>query len=90
MHLTAAGNCTITAHQGGNTSYRPAAEVSRTFSIAKGAATLAFDNLNWTYSGSPFAVTVTTSPAGLSGVAITYNGSSTPPTNPGAYAVSAP
>jgi hypothetical protein len=89
VHLTAAGDCTITAHQGGNSSYRPAAEVSRTFSIAKGGATLAFDNLNWTYSGSPFAVTVTTSPAGLSGVAITYNGSSTPPTNSGAYAVSA-
>jgi hypothetical protein len=89
VHLTSAGECTITAHQGGNTSYRPAAEVSRTFSIAKGAATLVFDNLNWTYSGSPFAVTVTTSPAGLSGVAITYNGSSTPPTNPGTYAVSA-
>jgi hypothetical protein len=89
VHLTGTGDCTITAHQGGNTSYRPAAEVSRTFSIAKGSATLVFDNLNWTYSGSPFAVTVTTSPAGLSGVSVTYNGSSTPPTNPGTYAVSA-
>jgi hypothetical protein len=89
VHLTGTGDCTITAHQSGNTSYRPAAEVSRTFSIAKGSATLVFDNLNWTYSGSPFAVTVTTSPAGLSGVAITYNGSFTPPTNPGTYAVSA-
>jgi len=89
VHLTGAGECSITAHQSGNTSYRPAAEVSRTFSIAKGSATLVFDNLNWTYTGSPFAVTVTTSPAGLSGVAITYNGSSAPPTNPGTYAVSA-
>jgi hypothetical protein len=89
IHLSGTGDCTITAHQGGNTSYRPAADVSRTFSIAKGSARLEFDNLNWTYSGSPFAVTVTTSPAGLSGVAITYNGSSTPPTNPGTYAVSA-
>jgi len=89
VHLTAAGDCTITAHQGGNSSYRPAPEVSRTFSIAKGAATLSFDNLNATYTGSPFAAAVTTSPAGLSGVAITYNGSSTPPTNPGSYAVAA-
>jgi hypothetical protein len=89
VHLTGAGDCSITAHQGGNTSYRPAAEVSRTFSIAKGLATLVFDNLNWTYTGSPFAVTVTSSPAGLSGIAITYNGSSAPPTNPGGYAVSA-
>jgi hypothetical protein len=89
VHLSAAGDCTITAHQGGNTSYRPAPEVSRTFNIAKGAATLTFDDLNMTYTGSPLAVTVTTSPAGLSGVAITYNGSSTPPTNPGSYTVGA-
>jgi hypothetical protein len=87
VHLAAAGECTITAHQGGNTSYRPAAEVSRTFSIAKGPATLVFGNLNWRYTGSPVAVIVTTRPAGLSGVAITYNGSSAPPTNPGTYAV---
>jgi MBG domain-containing protein/thrombospondin type 3 repeat protein len=89
VHLTGAGDCTITAHQSGNTSYRPAADVSRTFGIAKGPATLVFDRLNWTYTGSPFAVTVTTSPAGLSGVAITYDGSSSPPTNPGSYGVSA-
>jgi MBG domain-containing protein/thrombospondin type 3 repeat protein len=89
VHLSAAGDCSITAHQGGNTSYRPAPEVSRTFSIAKGAATLTFDELNMTYTGSPLAVTVTSSPAGLSGVAITYNGSSIPPTNPGSYAVAA-
>jgi hypothetical protein len=87
VHLSAAGACTITAHQGGNTSYRPAPEVSRTFSIAKAAATLVLGNLNSTYTGSPITVDVTSSPAGLSGVAITYNGSSTPPTNPGSYAV---
>src|SRR3954471_22234994 len=71
VHLSAAGECTITAHQSGNTSYRPAPEVSRSFSIAKAAATLAFDNLNAIYTGSPLATAVTTSPAGLSGVAIT-------------------
>jgi hypothetical protein len=35
----------------------------------------------------PEAVTVTTSPPGLSGVAVTYNGSTTPPTGAGSYAV---
>jgi MBG domain len=84
-----AGECTITAHQVGNTSWRPAPEVSRTFGIAKAAATLELGELAATYSGSPFAVTVTTNPAGLSGVAVTYDGSSAPPTNPGSYAVSA-
>jgi hypothetical protein len=89
VHLSAAGDCTITAHQAGNTSYRPAPEVSRTFGIAKAMATLELGDLTATYSGSPFAVTVTTSPAGLSGVAVTYNGSPNPPTTPGSYAVSA-
>jgi hypothetical protein len=87
VHLSAAGECTITAHQGGNTSYRPAPEVSRTFSIAKAPATLVLGSLNSTYTGSPITVDVTSSPAGLSGVAITYNGSGTAPTNPGTYAV---
>jgi len=87
VHLTAAGECTITAHQGGNTSYRPAPEVSRAFRIAKARATLALGSLNSTYTGSPITVDVTSNPAGLSGVAITYDGSATPPTNPGSYAV---
>jgi len=50
-------------------------------------ATLTLSNLTQTYSGMPEAVTVTTSPAGLSGVSVTYNGSSTAPTNAGSYAV---
>ena len=43
-------------------------------------ATLALGNLRQTYSGAPEPVTVTTSPAGLGGVSVTYDGSSTPPT----------
>src|SRR5439155_19884093 len=39
------------------------------------------------YDGSPKPVTVTTSPAGLSGVSITYNGSATAPTDIGSYSV---
>jgi MBG domain-containing protein/thrombospondin type 3 repeat protein len=87
--LTGAGSCSVTAHQGGNASYHPAADISRSFAIAKGQATLALENLGRTYNGSPVAATVTTSPAGLGTVAITYNGSSTPPTTAGSYAVTA-
>ena len=87
--LTGAGSCTVTAHQGGNASYHPAADVSQSFAIAKGQATLALENLSQTYNGSPAAATVTTTPAGLGTVTITYNGSSTPPTNAGSYAVAA-
>jgi hypothetical protein len=89
VHLTGAGECTITAHQEGNTSYKAAAEVSRTFNIAKGAAMLALGTLNATYNGSAIPVTVTSNPAGLTGVAVTYNGSTTAPTNAGSYSVSA-
>jgi hypothetical protein len=89
VHLTGAGECTITAHQEGNTSYKAAAEVSRTFNIAKGAAMLALGTLNATYNGGAIPVTVTSNPAGLTGVAVTYSGSTTPPTNAGSYAVRA-
>jgi hypothetical protein len=89
VHLTGAGECTLTAHQSGSTSYRPAAEVSRTFNIAKGTATVSLAGLNSAYTGSPVSVGVTTDPAGLPGVTVTYNGSGTPPTNPGSYAVTA-
>ncbi len=43
-------------------------------------------NLTQIYDGTPKSVTVTTNPAGLS-VSVTYDGSSTPPTGTGTYAV---
>jgi hypothetical protein len=85
--LTGAGSCSITAHQAGNASYHPAADVSRSFAIAKGQATLALGSLSGSYNGSPMAATVTTTPAGLGTVTITYNGSATAPVNAGSYAV---
>ena len=43
-------------------------------------------NLSQTYTGTTRTATVTTNPAGLV-VGLTYNGSATPPTNAGSYAV---
>src|SRR5436190_1885611 len=60
---------------------------SDAFNAGKGAATLLLSNLNQTYNGSPKSATVTTSPSGLSGVSVTYDGSTTAPTNAGSYAV---
>jgi hypothetical protein len=85
--LIGAGSCTITAQQGGNTNYRPAEPVSRSFSIAKATATLALSNLNHMYSGAPVAATAVTVPAGIGTVRITYNGSSSQPVNAGSYDV---
>jgi len=59
---------------------------SGALTIAKATATVTLQGLNAIYDGSPLPVTVSTAPAGL--VAhITYNGSDTPPTYPGTYAV---
>ena len=49
-------------------------------------ATVTLSNLSATYDGTPKAITVTTTPPSLN-VTVTYNGSSTIPTNPGSYAV---
>lgn len=50
------------------------------------AATVTLGNLNQIYDGTAKSATVTTVPAGLT-VYLTYDGSATPPTNAGNYAV---
>jgi hypothetical protein len=57
--------------------------------VRKAPATIALSDLNQNYNGSPKVATATTAPAGLSGVVITYDGSTTSPTNAGSYAVTA-
>ncbi len=54
--------------------------------LPKDPATVALSNLTFTYDGNPHPATVTTIPAGLT-VDVTYDGSATPPTNAGSYAV---
>ena len=54
--------------------------------VNKAAATIALSNLVQTYTGGPHSVSFVTIPAGLA-VDLTYNGSLTPPTNTGNYAV---
>jgi len=63
------------------------AYISANLTIGQNVATITLSNLNQTYTSSPLAVTASTNPAGLSGLSITYNGSSTIPTNAGTYAV---
>jgi len=53
----------------------------------RGDSTLTLSNLTHTYDGSPKPVTATTYSPGVSGVSITYNGSSTVPINAGSYPV---
>jgi hypothetical protein len=68
------------------TNYNKAlADVS--ISVRKAQATISLADLNQNYSGSPKSATATTAPAGLSGVVIRYDGSTTPPAGAGSYAV---
>jgi hypothetical protein len=56
--------------------------------VAKATATITLGALTPTYDGTPKIATANTSPAGLN-VSLTYDGSNTPPTNAGSYAVAA-
>ncbi len=59
-----------------------------TLTITPPVARVVLGDLAQTYTGSPLGVTVTTVPASLeSSVTVTYNGSSTVPTNAGSYPV---
>ena len=66
-----------------------APEATGTLVINKAPATINLSNLIQTYDGTPKSATATTDPAGLGVVTITYDGSTTAPTNAGSYAVAA-
>jgi hypothetical protein len=55
--------------------------------LNKANATLSLSNLTQVFDGSAKPVTVTTIPAGLSGVSVLYNGSATAPVAVGSYPV---
>jgi len=59
---------------------------SGTLVISQADCLLTIVGTSATYSGSPIAVTTSTTPGGLT-VSLTYNGSSTAPTNAGSYSV---
>jgi hypothetical protein len=91
VSLSAAGSCTITAHQAGNDAYAPADDVSRSFAVAKAPATITVGT-TFTYDGTAKSANITTNPSGLSGVTVTYTLNGLPvaqPINAGVYQVSA-
>lgn len=83
---TSVGTYSVNGSFTGDANYNSASN-SSSITITTANATLSLSNLNQSYTGNPISATVTTNPAGLSGVTVTYNGSSTPPTNAGSYAV---
>ncbi|TKC09872.1 T9SS type B sorting domain-containing protein [Pedobacter polaris] len=85
--IVGAGTTTITASQAGNSNYLAAVDVTQSLVVNKAAATFSLAGLTQTFDGTAKAVTATTAPANLTGVAITYDGSTTIPVNAGTYAV---
>jgi len=68
------------------TDYATPAAVTTSITVTQSTATVTLGNLTQTYTGSPLSATATTNPTGLK-VALTYNGSTTPPTTVGSYTV---
>ncbi len=80
---TAAGSYSLTVTANGNYTGSSGA---KSWTINPAAATVSLSNLTQTYTGSAEPVTVGTTPASLP-VSVTYNGSTTAPTNVGTYTV---
>lgn len=81
LTITAAGTCTVFAQQPGNNVYTFAEDVVRSFNIAKAPAIITVGT-EFTYDGTIHLATVTTNPAGLSGLTVTYTLAGSPVTNP--------
>lgn len=91
VSITAAGSCTVFAQQGGNEAWTFAADVVRSFTIAKAPATITLGT-EFTFDGTVKQSSAVSSPAGLSGLMVTYRlaGSAvTSPVNAGTYQVTA-
>ena len=82
---------TIAYGYAADANFQAASDSTTTLTVNRATATLSFDasSLTQTYDGTARVVTVTTTPAALSGVSITYDGSTTVPTDAGSYALSA-
>jgi len=71
VSIVAAGACTLVASQGGNSNYLAAANVSRTFTVAKANQTISFGALaNRPLGSPPFTVNA----SATSGLAVTFAG----------------
>lgn len=88
LTLTGIGSVSVRATQAGNEEFSAASEIVHTFEVIPSAASVSLHALTKTYSAQPHAAQSSTIPAGLP-VVLTYDGSSTLPTQAGTYLVRA-
>ena len=89
LSITAAGSCTVIAQQGGNAQWTFATNVERSFTIAKAPVTITVGT-EYTFDGTVKQATVSTNPAGVSGLTVAYTLGGFPvaePVNAGVYQV---
>lgn len=94
-----ASTCTVSGTVGPNVGNYPVSAVctgsnydasgNTTVGITAQPSTITLSHLNQPYDGTPKSVVATTAPTAAVAVAVTYDGSSTPPTAVGTYAVTA-
>ncbi|WP_131539330.1 beta strand repeat-containing protein, partial [Pedobacter nototheniae] len=87
IHIIGLGTTNIIAKQGGSLGFDAAPDAQQVLTVNKGTASIALSNLAQIYDGTAKSATAVTTPAGLSGVSLSYNGSATLPTSAGTYAV---
>ena len=71
VHINGAGECTITASQGGDSNHDPATDVARSFQIAKASTTTEISSSSDPGQSLTFSAAVT-SPAGVPGGTVTF------------------
>ncbi len=71
VHINGAGECTITASQGGDSDHDPAAEVARSFQIAKASTATGLSSSGGPGESLTFLAAVT-SPAGIPSGTVTF------------------
>jgi sugar lactone lactonase YvrE len=86
LTLDGAGTVVVRASQSGDSNHLAAPDVDQSFVIAKAPATITLGGLSAMFDGQPKPVIATTNPPGKN-VLITYDGSVTPPSAVGSYAV---
>src|SRR5581483_5263373 len=67
VHITAAGSCTITASQAGDSNYNPATDVPQSFAINQATVTPQITAQNKTYDGNEVATILTRTLSGVIG-----------------------
>ncbi|HEY3319275.1 MAG TPA: MBG domain-containing protein [Planctomycetota bacterium] len=86
LTITGVGTVAVRANQAGNGYWNAAPDVTRSFIVSKGTATVTLSDLTRVYDGAPASIGIATNPSGMA-VDVSYNGLPTAPTEPGWYFV---